>query len=71
MLQLKIVQNGTFEMTTETGVTDNRPTCSLIESEGCNVLENWNVLVDLDHPINDSSDVINSLTYLGVSPQQI
>ena len=30
MLQFKIVQNGTFEMTPETGVTGNRP----IELEG-------------------------------------
>jgi len=59
------VQNGTFEMTPETGVTDNRPTSSLIRSEGLNVL------IDLDHPIKESSDLVDALASLGVTPQQI
>ena len=65
MLQFRIVQNGTFEMTPETGVTDNRPTSSLIRSEGLNVL------IDLDHPIKESSDLADALASLGVTPQQI
>ncbi len=65
MLQFRIVQTGTFEMTTEAGVTENRPTCSLIESNG------WYVLIDLDHPANNSNDLITSLSFLGVKPQQI
>ena len=65
MLQFRIVQNGTFEMTPETGVTDNRPTSSLIRSEGLNVL------IDLDHPIKESSDLVDALASLGVTPQQI
>ncbi len=65
MLEFKIVQNGTFEMTPETGVTDNRPTCSLIQSEGLNVL------IDLDHPVKDRSDLVESLASLGVMPHQI
>lgn len=65
MLQFRIVQNGTFEMTPETGVTDNRPTSSLIRSEGLNVL------IDLDHPIKESSDLVDALAALGVTPQQI
>ncbi len=71
MLQLKIVQNGTLEMTAEEGMTDNRPTCSMLESEGGNILENWNVLIDLDHPIKDQSDLVNSLASHGVTPEQI
>ena len=71
MLQLKIVQDGTFEMTPVKGVIENRPTCSLIESKGWATLENWYTLIDLDHPINDSSDLVNALAYLGVAPQQI
>jgi len=71
VLQLKIVQDGTFEMTPGKGVIENRPTCSLIESKGWDTLENWNALIDLDHPINDSSDLVNALAYLGVTPQQI
>jgi glyoxylase-like metal-dependent hydrolase (beta-lactamase superfamily II) len=71
LLQLKIVQNGTFEMTAEKGMTDNRPTCSLLESEGGYILSTWNVLIDLDHPIKDSSDLINSLASQGVTPEQI
>lgn len=71
MLQLKIVQDGTFEMTLEKGVIENRPTCSLIESKGCDALGNCNTLIDLDHPINDSSDLVNALACLGVTPQQI
>jgi len=65
VLQFRIVQNGTFEMTPETGVTDNRPTSSLIRSEGLNVL------IDLDHPIKESSDLVDALAALGVTPQQI
>jgi len=65
MLQFKTVQIGTFEMTPETGVTDNRPTSSLIQSEG------WTVLIDLDHPVKDSSDLVDALAFLGVTPQQI
>jgi len=65
VLQFRIVQNGTFEMTPETGVTDNRPTSSLIRSEGLNVL------IDLDHPIKESSDLVDALASLGVTPQQI
>lgn len=65
MLQFRIVQNGTFEMTPETGVTDNRPTSSLIQSEG------MNVLIDLDHPVKESSDLVDALAALGVTPQQI
>ncbi len=65
MLTFKIVQNGTFEMTLQTGVTDNRPTCSLIQSEGCNVL------IDLDHPVKDKSDIICALAAHGLTPQQI
>ncbi len=71
MLHFSVVQNGTFEMTPETGVTDNRPTSSLIESEGWNVLENWNILIDLDHPEKDSSDLVNALGSLGITPCQI
>ncbi len=71
MLQLKIVQNGTLEMTPETGMTDNRPTCSLIESEGWNILEKWNVLIDLDHPVKDSADLVNALASIDVTPEQI
>ena len=71
MLQLKIVRDGTFEMTPEKGVIENRPTCSLIEFKGWDTLENWNTLIDLDHPINDSSNLVNALAYLGVTPQQI
>ena len=65
MLQFRIVQNGTFEMTPETGVTDNRPSSSLIQSERCNIL------IDLDHPIKDRSDLIYALASLGVMPHQI
>jgi glyoxylase-like metal-dependent hydrolase (beta-lactamase superfamily II) len=65
VLQFRIVQNGTFEMTPETGVTDNRPTSSLIRSEGLNVL------IDLDHPIKESSDLVDALAALGVTPKQI
>ncbi len=65
MLRFRIVQNGTFEMTPETGVTDNRPTSSLIQSKGTDVL------IDLDHPIKDSSDLADALASLGVMPQQI
>ncbi len=71
MLHFNVVQNGTFEMTPETGVTDNRPTSSLIESEGWNVLENWNILIDLDHPEKDSSDLVSALGSLGITPCQI
>jgi len=71
VLQLKIVQDGTFKMTPEKGVIENRPTCSLIEFKGWDTLENWNTLIDLDHPINDSSNLVNALAYLGVTPQQI
>ncbi len=71
MLQLKIVQDGTFEMTPGKGVIENRPTCSLIEFKGWDALKNWNTLIDLDHPINDSSDLVNALAYLGITPQQI
>ena len=63
MLQFRIVQNGTFEMTPETGVTDNRPTSSLIQSKGLNVL------IDLDHPVKESSDLVDALAALGVTPQ--
>ncbi len=65
MLRFRTVQTGTFEMTPETGVTDNRPTSSLIQSEG------WNVLIDLDHPIKKSSDIVDALTSLEIVPQQI
>ncbi len=65
MLQFKTVQNGTFEMTPETGVTDNRPTSSLIQSE------RWNMLIDLDHPVKDRSDLVEALASLGVMPHQI
>lgn len=65
MLQFKTVQNGTFEMSPETGVTDNRPTSSLIQSEG------WNVLIDLDHPVKDRSDLVDALASIGITPQQI
>ncbi len=71
MLQLKIVQDGTFEMTPGKGVIENRPTCSLIESKEWDTLENWNTLIDLDHPINDSSDLVRALAFLGITPQQI
>lgn len=65
MVQFNIVQNGTFEMTPETGMTENRPSCSLLRSG------NFNVLIDLDHPIKDSSDIVNSLASLGLTPAQI
>jgi len=71
VLQLKIVQDGTFEMTLGKGVIENRPTCSFIESKRWDSLKNWNTLIDLDHPINDSSDLVNALAALGVTPQQI
>ena len=71
MLHLKIVQNGTLEMTPEAGMTDNRPTCSLVEADSENVLEKWNMLIDLDHPVKDRSDLVNALASLGVSPPQI
>ena len=71
MLICKIVQNGTFEMTPETGVTDNRPTCSLIQSQGGNLLEDWNVLIDIDHPVKARSDIQNALFSAGVQPGQI
>ncbi len=65
MLQFETVQNGTFEMSPEKGVTDNRPTSSLIQSE-C-----WNILIDLDSPVKNSSDLVDALASLGVTPQQI
>ncbi|MBU0993201.1 MAG: MBL fold metallo-hydrolase [Proteobacteria bacterium] len=71
MLKLKIVQNGTFVMTPEKGVIDNRPTCSLIESQGLNALDKWYVLIDLDHPAKKSSDLVTSLAAFNVSPKEI
>lgn len=70
-MQLKIVQNGTFVMTPEKGMIENRPTCSLIESEGWNILKNWNVLIDLDHPVKDRFDLVNALASYNVTPEQI
>lgn len=52
-------------MTLEKGVIENNPTCSLIKSD------NQNILIDLDHPVKESSDLIQSLAYAGVTPQQI
>ncbi len=52
-------------------MTDNRPTSSLIQSEGWNILEKWNVLIDLDHPVKDKSDLVNSLASKGVTPEQV
>lgn len=71
MLKFNIVQNGTFEMSLDKGVTDNRPTSSLIQSEGWNVLETWNVLIDIDHPVKKSSDIVNALSSIGITPRQI
>ena len=71
MLQLRIVQNGTLEISPEKGMTDNRPTCTLIQSEGWNVLEKWNVLIDIDHPVKNASDIIHSLSSLEVRPEQV
>lgn len=71
MLRCRIVQKGTFEMTPETGVTDNRPTCSLLESMGGNMLESWNVMIDIDHPVKKRSDIQKALASIGVRPGQI
>lgn len=71
MLRFKVVQNGTFEMTPEEGMIDNRPTSSLIQSESGNMLESWNILIDLDHPVKDSSDLVHALGSHGITPCQI
>ena len=72
-LTFKIVQNGTFEMTPETGVTDNRPTCSILEFSKCHLYncEQWKVMIDIDHPVKDSRDIVMSLASIGITPQQI
>ena len=52
-------------------MVDNRPTCSLIQSEGLNVLQKWNLLVDLDHPAKSENDLIRSLATCGITPSQV
>ncbi|MCP3941634.1 MAG: MBL fold metallo-hydrolase [Desulfobacteraceae bacterium] len=68
-----IVQNGTFEMTLETGVTDNRPTCSILRVtyKYLNHFEQYNVMIDIDHPVKDSADIIDSLASIGLMPEQV
>lgn len=72
-LTFQIVQNGTFEMTPETGVTDNRPTCSILKIPQWHfyIFKQWNILIDIDHPVKDRSDIINSLGSIGVTPKEI
>ena len=71
MLTCEIVQNGTFEVTPEEGMIENRPTCSLIASAGTNMLENWNMLIDLDHPAKERGDLQAALDSLGIRPGEI
>lgn len=68
-----IVQNGTFEMTLKTGVTDNRPTCSILRVtyKYLNHFEPYNVMIDIDHPVKDSADIIDSLASIGLMPEQV
>lgn len=50
---------------------DNRPSCSLIEFEDPHVTEKLNMLIDLDHPAKESSDLVGALGVHGLTPQQI
>ncbi len=71
VLRIKIVQNGTVEISPEEGMTDNRPTCSLIEYEDQGVSKKLNMLIDLDHPAKESSDLVTALGKHGLSPGEI
>ncbi len=64
-LELISLQNGTYKMTPEKGVIENNPTCSLIKSD------NENILIDLDHPVKERSDLVQALAHSGLTPQQI
>lgn len=72
-LRFDVVQNGTFEMTPEKGVTENRPTCSLLTytKEYLKEKEQYNVMIDIDHPVKDPTDIIDSLASIGMTPGQI
>ena len=60
MLQLKIVQDGTFEMTPGKGVIENRPTCSMIESKGQAPGMSWKQEKIYEHMtfVKENADVI-------------
>lgn len=69
MLTVKIVQNGTLDITPEGGMIDNRPSCSLIQPRTPDIKRS--ILIDLDHPAKNRSDLVGSLGAIGVSPNDI
>lgn len=72
-LDFDIVQKGSFEMSAEKGVTDNRPTSSLLRFTKKQLYnhQSWKLMIDTDHPANDSSDIINALAAKDTTPEQI
>jgi glyoxylase-like metal-dependent hydrolase (beta-lactamase superfamily II) len=65
MIQFEIVQEGMIEITEDEGVLDSRPTCSLLSLDG------FKVLIDLEHPKEDGSDLLAALEGMGVAPDDI
>jgi glyoxylase-like metal-dependent hydrolase (beta-lactamase superfamily II) len=65
MIDFRIVQEGSIEITREDGVKDSRPTCSLLSLNG------FNVLIDLEHPKEDGREFQQALQSLGLAPEEI
>jgi len=65
LLKFSLIQAGTIEITSEEGVKDSRPTSSLL---ACN---DFNLVVDTEHPKEDGTEYIQALRRLGSSPAQI
>jgi len=65
MLRIEIVQQGAIALSPEGGVTDWRPTCSLLDNDG------FRVLVDLEHPKEDGSAFKHGLRRLGLGCSDI
>ena len=71
MLRLDILQTGVLEFNNEDGITDSRPTSSLLTFFPAPKAPPRRILIDLDHPNKPPEDIRNALAVHGLTPDAI
>jgi|GEM_PF-3860232 len=64
-LKFSVIQNGNIDISSDKGVQDSRPSCSLLQ------LGSINILIDLGHPQEDPADITDGLKKYGLTPADI